>query len=82
MNTNIPVGPQEDWAGLVGRIKNGDETGVESLYAWMKTGVQAGLYRRLGWQAVEDRLHEILVVVLEAIRHGELLAEGARLLPV
>lgn len=72
MNSNVPVGPQEDWAGLVGRIRNGDETGVESLYAWMKTGVRAGLYRRLGWQAVEDRLHEILVVVLEAIRHGEL----------
>jgi RNA polymerase sigma factor (sigma-70 family) len=30
------------------------------------------LYRRLGTQPVEDRLHEILVVVLEAIRSGDL----------
>jgi RNA polymerase sigma factor (sigma-70 family) len=56
----------------VDRIRDGDETGVESLYAWLNCGVRAGLYRRLGTQPVDDRLHEILVVVLEAIRSGDL----------
>ena len=69
---NSQADPSADWAGLVDRIRDGDATGVESLYAWLNCGVRAGLYRRLGTQPVEDRLHEILVVVLEAIRSGDL----------
>ncbi len=69
---NSPAGSSADWSSLVESIKGGDNAGVESLYAWLNCGVRAGLYRRLGSQPVEDRLHEILVVVLEAIRRGEL----------
>jgi RNA polymerase sigma factor (sigma-70 family) len=65
-------GAAGDWAGLVERIRNGDSHGVESLYAWLNRGVRVSLRWTLGPQSSEDRLHEILIIVLEAIRRGQL----------
>src|SRR5260370_33841779 len=61
-----------DWAGLVGRIWNGDSNGIESLYVWLNRGVRSSLRWTLGPQNYEDRLHEVLIVVVEAIRQGQL----------
>ena len=56
---------------LVDRIRRGDESGVESLYAQLASGVR-GRLRSIDPQTVEDRLHEIVVVILETIQSGEL----------
>jgi len=60
------------WAEVVQKIRRGDETGVQELYAALRDGIRAGLARSVGVQSVDDRLHEVLVIVLEAIRRGQL----------
>jgi len=60
------------WAEVVGKIQNGEGSGVEELYATLSGGACSRVFRRLDGQTADDRLHEILVIVLEAIRNGEL----------
>jgi RNA polymerase sigma-70 factor (ECF subfamily) len=76
VNPSTAVEPADNWVELVGRIREGDESGVECLYARLSDGVRRKLYRNMGPQAAEDRLHEIVVVVLEAIHRGELREPG------
>jgi RNA polymerase sigma-70 factor (ECF subfamily) len=76
VNPSRAVDLAENWVELVGRIRDGDESGVECLYAQLSSGVRRRLYRNMGPQAAEDRLHEIVVVVLEAIHRGELREPG------
>ncbi len=60
------------WAEVVGKIRGGDGAGVEELYAALSGGACSRVLRRLDEQTAGDRLHEIMVIVLEAIRKGEL----------
>ena len=64
--------PFAQWVDVVGKIRSGDDAGVEDLYAALSDGVCASLFRNVDAQSIEDGLHEILIVVLEAIRGGEL----------
>jgi RNA polymerase sigma-70 factor (ECF subfamily) len=60
------------WADVVGKIRSGDGVGVEELYAALSGGACSRILRRLDEQTAGDRLHEIMVIVLEAIRKGDL----------
>jgi RNA polymerase sigma-70 factor (ECF subfamily) len=60
------------WSEIVEKIRRGDESGMQELYAVLSDGVRASLARSVGAQAMEDRLHEIVVIVLEAIQDGDL----------
>jgi RNA polymerase sigma-70 factor (ECF subfamily) len=72
----MPVDPSHQvldrWAEVVGKIRNGDDAAVVDLYAAVSDEARARLFRNIDPQSVEDRLHEILLIVLEAIRSGEL----------
>ena len=63
---------QTDWAQLVERIRQGDERAMEELYAFFGKGVRYFLLRRLGVDELEDRVHDVFLVVAEAARNGEL----------
>jgi RNA polymerase sigma-70 factor (ECF subfamily) len=67
------------WVEMVDKIRSGDEAGVEELYAVLSSGICASLLRNADAQSAEDGLHEILLIVLEAIRTGEL-RDPARLM--
>ena len=60
------------WSDIVEKIRLGDESGMQELYAVLSDGVRASLARSVGTQAMEDRLHEIVVIVLQAIQDGDL----------
>lgn len=60
------------WAELVERIRSGDERGMEELYKVFSTGIRYFLYRQLGQQDVEDKVHDTFLIVVQAIRKGEL----------
>src|SRR6202165_6365612 len=62
----------DHWAEVVGKIRNGDDASVVDLYAAVSDEARAQLFRRIEPQSVDDRLHEIQLIVLEAIRSGEL----------
>jgi len=72
MTASIAVEPQATWTDLVDRVRCGDQAGIEDLYAAVSDGARGRLFRNLDSHSAEDRLHEVLLTVIEAIRSGEL----------
>lgn len=60
------------WAMLVERIRAGDERGMEELYAIFSKGIRFYLCRQLGPQEVDDKIHDTFLIVVQAIRRGDL----------
>jgi len=72
---NEPRYPQEsheELRGLVARIRTGETEGLEELYGLFSKGIRFYLCRQLGPQELEDKVHDTFVVVVQAIRRGEL----------
>ena len=60
------------WAALVDRIRDGDEHGMEELYAVFSRGIRFYLCRHLGTQELDDKIHDTFLIVVQAIRRGDL----------
>jgi len=60
-----------DWESLVESVRNGSKEGMERLYLFEK-GVRFYLFRRLGPQELDDKIHDVFLIVVNAIRRGEL----------
>lgn len=60
-----------DWASLVESIRGGDSGGMEQLYTLFERGVRFYLFRRLGQQELEDKVHDVFLIVVQAIQRGE-----------
>jgi RNA polymerase sigma-70 factor (ECF subfamily) len=67
-----PMEPYETWAMLVERIRTGETDGMEELYQLFSKGIRFYLCRQLGSQELDDKVHDTFVVVVQAIRRGEL----------
>jgi RNA polymerase sigma-70 factor (ECF subfamily) len=61
-----------DWAVLVEQIRSGETDGMEELYELFSKGIRFYLFRQLGVQELDDKVHDTFVVVVQAIRRGEL----------
>jgi DNA-directed RNA polymerase specialized sigma24 family protein len=61
-----------DWKATVERIRAGDSEAQKILYQNLMSGARLFLQRRLGIQDVDDRLHDLFVIIVDAIRRGEL----------
>lgn len=61
-----------DWPALVARIKEGDERAMEELYHRFGRGIRYAFYRHLGPQDLDDKIHDTFLIVVQAIRKGEL----------
>jgi RNA polymerase sigma factor (sigma-70 family) len=61
-----------DWARLVARIKQNDPGGLEELYQVFGRGVRFFLYRQLGPQDLDDKVHDTFLIVVQAIQKGDL----------
>jgi len=61
-----------DWPDLVMRIKRGDESGMEDLYHLFARGIRFYLCRQLGLQELDDKVHDTFLIVVQAIRRGDL----------
>jgi RNA polymerase sigma-70 factor (ECF subfamily) len=68
-----------NWSELVDRIKADDQSGMEELYRVFSRGVRFYLCRRLGPQDLEDKVHDTFLIVVQAVRRGEL-REAERLM--
>jgi RNA polymerase sigma factor (sigma-70 family) len=60
------------WAELVERIQAGETDGMAELYELFSRGIRFYLCRQLGPQELDDKVHDTFVVVVQAIRRGEL----------
>ena len=61
-----------EWVELVGRIRDGRTDGMAELYQLFSKGIRFYLCRQLGPQEIDDKVHDTFVVVVQAIRKGEL----------
>jgi RNA polymerase sigma-70 factor (ECF subfamily) len=62
----------ESLGELVDRIRAGETDGLEELYTLFSKGIRFYLCRQLGPQELDDKVHDTFVVVVQAIRRGEL----------
>jgi RNA polymerase sigma factor (sigma-70 family) len=53
-------------------IRNGDPTAVEELYKIFSKGVKFLLWRQLGQQDLDDRVHDVFLMVIQSIQRGDL----------
>ena len=60
------------WVELVERIHSGETDGMAELYHLFSKGIRFYLCRQLGPQELDDKIHDTFVVVVQAIRRGEL----------
>jgi RNA polymerase sigma-70 factor, ECF subfamily len=69
----VKTGPAAvDWAALVALIQSGDDSGMEQLYKLFSRGIRYYLCRQLGPQELEDKVHDTFLIVVNAIRRGDL----------
>ena len=66
-----PEASGTDWRDIVERVRGGDSTAMEELYGFFGGGIRFHLYRRFGAQDLEDKVHDIFVMIAEAIQAGE-----------
>jgi RNA polymerase sigma-70 factor (ECF subfamily) len=64
--------PNPDWPELVARIRAGDQRAMEELYALFSKGIRFYLCRQLGPQELDDKVHDTFLIVVQAIRDGDL----------
>jgi len=61
-----------EWGTLVAQIKAGEDAGMEQLYKLFSRGIRYYLCRQLGPQELEDKVHDTFLIVVNAIRRGDL----------
>ncbi len=61
-----------DWPELVARIQRGEGSGMEDLYRIFARGIRFYLCRQLGPQELDDKVHDTFLIVVQAIRRGDL----------
>jgi len=64
--------PFRELSLLVERIRTGQTDGMAQLYQMFSKGIRFYLCRHLGTQELDDKVHDTFVVVVQAIRRGEL----------
>jgi RNA polymerase sigma-70 factor (ECF subfamily) len=70
-----PVSPQgvgREWSPLVEKIQAGDQSAMAVLYQTFSRGVRFYLCRHLGPQELDDKVHDTFLIVVQAIRNGDL----------
>jgi len=63
---------EPSWSRLVDRTQAGDPAGMEQLYAVFVKGVRFFLWRQLGAQDLDDKVHDVFLIITQSIRRGEL----------
>lgn len=61
-----------NWLALVESIQRNEAAGMEELYKVFSRGVRFYLCRQLGPQDLDDKVHDTFLIVVQAIRKGEL----------
>ena len=70
-NGRTNLSPSE-WGALVSQIKAGEDAGMEQLYKLFSRGIRYYLCRQLGPQELEDKVHDTFLIVVNAIKRGDL----------
>jgi RNA polymerase sigma-70 factor (ECF subfamily) len=64
--------PEATWSRLVDKVRAGDPAGLEELYAVFARGVRFFLWRHVGPQDLDDKVHDVFLIIAQSIQRGEL----------
>ncbi len=65
-------GASINWTDLVNGIRAEEPEAMENLYRLFSRGVRFYLCRQLGPQELDDKIHDTFLIVVQAIRRGDL----------
>jgi RNA polymerase sigma factor (sigma-70 family) len=69
----VPSRAPVDWRSVVEKIRLGDPEGQRILYDNLRSGARLFLKRRLSSdQDVDDRVHDVFLIVIDTIQRGDL----------
>ena len=60
------------WEQLALRVRHGEDGAMRELYEIFARGIRFMLYRQLGGEDLDDRVHDVFVMIAQSIRKGEL----------
>jgi RNA polymerase sigma-70 factor, ECF subfamily len=60
------------WIDLVERIRAYQIEGMEELYRFFSTGLRFFLWRQTGPQDLDDRFHDLFILIVHAIQRGDI----------
>ena len=63
---------ETSWVELVERIRSGEPSGMEELYRVFSKGIRFYLCRQVGPQDLDDKLHDLFLIITQSIRNGDL----------
>ncbi len=66
------VSPDSSWSRLVELVRGGDPAGLEELYAVFAKGVRFFLWRQIGPQDLDDKVHDVFLIITQSIQRGDL----------
>ena len=73
MSTSSPAPPAEPaWEELAIRLQRGDSDAMQELYDLFSKGIRYMLFRHLGPDDLDDKVHDVFVTINQSIRKGEL----------
>jgi RNA polymerase sigma-70 factor, ECF subfamily len=64
---------------LAKRVQRGDDDAMRELYEIFSTGIRFMLFRQLGPDDLDDKVHDVFLIIAQSIRNGEL-REPSRLM--
>lgn len=70
--TSTPGPTESQWPELVRRLRAGDRSAMEDLYRVFSEGIRLYLWRQLGPQDLTDKVHDLFLVITQAIQNGDL----------
>ncbi len=60
------------WTELVRGVQAGDAARIQELYDVFCKGIRFQLYRQLGPQDLDDRVHDVFLIIMQSIQRGDL----------
>jgi len=63
---------QPNWTAIVEGVRAGDAASMAELYRVLSKGIRLLICRQLGLEDLDDRVHEVFVIIVEAIQRGSL----------
>ena len=69
---STPALAPPSWSPLVRRIQDAETAALQELYELFSKGIRFYLWRHLRPQDLDDRVHDVFLVVTQSIQNGEL----------
>ncbi len=60
------------WDDLANRLRRGEESAMQELYDIFAKGVRFMLFRQLGPDELDDKVHDVFLIIAQSLRNGEL----------